>query len=94
MSKLGLHFSLVPPATRRALFRAISHFREPESSQHRSMILHGLASMQASWEDLDEQACQGMLEGIIRTGKDFNTHVRKTNYTQNRSFFLSVTCYF
>jgi hypothetical protein len=78
LGKLGLHFSLIPSETRTALFHSIYRTRESDIPQQCSNILYGLATMQASWNDFDEKATEGIRERIKSTGKNFNEQVRSS----------------
>jgi hypothetical protein len=62
LASLKVHFSLVPPSTRTALFNAVHRTRYDE--KYSFTILRGLGLMQASWNELDEQYCEGLLERI------------------------------
>jgi hypothetical protein len=55
---------MVSSETRTALFNSVYGTSENEIPQQCSNILYGLATMQASWNDLDEKAIAGVLERI------------------------------
>jgi hypothetical protein len=79
---------MIPPLTRAALFNAIHLTRYDEL--HLFAILSGLGRMQASWNELDERYCEGLLERIRIHINDFDEKVSNNHRFSN--VFVSCTC--
>jgi hypothetical protein len=85
--KLSVHFPSLPISIRRHLAQAIYLSKERGTEQYCSNILLGLSNSQANWNDLEERACEGIVENMRMTASGFNNQVT-TNWLMFFSFLI------
>jgi hypothetical protein len=72
---LSVHYPSLPVPIRSCLAEAVYLSRETGKSQACSNILLGLSHSQANWNDLEERACQGIVERMRITLTGFHNQV-------------------
>jgi hypothetical protein len=80
LGKLGFYYSSIPLSTKRVLSDWIYETRNDGTAHGCSSILSGLAGMEASWDQIEEKTCQGILEKIKNAKENFNLHVSSSYF--------------
>jgi hypothetical protein len=72
---LSVHYPSLPVSIRSCLAGVVHLSKESGNSQECSNILLGLSHSQANWNDLEEKACEGIVERMRITLTGFNNQV-------------------
>jgi hypothetical protein len=74
--KLSVYYPSIPVGVRERLAEAIYPSKDHGDAFQCSNIILRLSHSQANWNDLEERACEGIVERMRRTNSRFNNQVR------------------
>jgi hypothetical protein len=72
---LSVHYPSLPAPIRSCLAEAVCVSKESGNSQECSNILLGLSHSRANWNELEEKACEGIVERMRINLAGFNNQV-------------------
>jgi hypothetical protein len=91
---LSVHYPSLPSIVRSCLAEAIYDSKESGNEQCISNILLGLCNSQASWNDLEERACEGIVQRMRSTISKFTNQVPRLNLLVIAIIPFLFGCYF
>jgi hypothetical protein len=83
-----VHYPSLPAPIRTCLAEAVYLSRESGNSQECSIILSGLSRSEANWNELEEKACEGIVERMRITVSGYTGQVLDVNVNAWIPFIL------